>query len=53
MALAASTLGVSRSAATEAIKGLERETGAQLFRRHPKGVSLTLTVRRMVAHPGQ
>ena len=33
LSLAASTLGVSQSAVTEAIKSLERETGARLFRR--------------------
>jgi DNA-binding transcriptional LysR family regulator len=41
MSAAASTLGVSQSAITEALKVLETETGALLFSRHRSGVSLT------------
>jgi DNA-binding transcriptional LysR family regulator len=50
VSLAASSLGVSQSAVTEAIKGLERETGATLFRRHPKGVQLTLDGNHFLQH---
>ena len=50
LSLAASTLGVSQSAVTEAIKSLERETGAQLFRRHAKGVFLTLEGNQFLQH---
>jgi DNA-binding transcriptional LysR family regulator len=42
LSLAASQLGVSQSAVTEAIKALESETGVELLRRHGKGVELTL-----------
>src|SRR5262249_53129614 len=42
LSLAASQLGVSQSAVTEAIKALEAETGVELLRRHGKGVELTL-----------
>jgi DNA-binding transcriptional LysR family regulator len=38
---AAAALGVSQSTVTEAIKVLERETGARLFRRYTNGVALT------------
>ncbi|MEX0696857.1 MAG: LysR family transcriptional regulator [Dongiaceae bacterium] len=47
---AASTLGVSQSAVTEAIKALERETGVRLFRRHPKGVTLTYEGTQFLQH---
>lgn len=47
---AASTLGVSQSAVTEAIKVLERETGARLFRRYAKGVALTSEGNQFLLH---
>ncbi len=47
---AASTLGVSQSAVTEAIKALEREIGVKFFRRHPKGVSLTIEGSQFLQH---
>ncbi|HWA45313.1 MAG TPA: LysR family transcriptional regulator [Hypericibacter adhaerens] len=47
---AASTLGVSQSAVTEAIKVLERETGARLFRRYTNGVALTSEGNQFLLH---
>jgi DNA-binding transcriptional LysR family regulator len=47
---AASALGVSQSAVTEAIKALERETGAQLFRRQANGVRLTSEGNQFLLH---
>ena len=41
LSLAASQLGVSQSAVTEAIKALEHETGAELLRRTSRGIELT------------
>lgn len=37
----AAVVGISQSAVTDAIKALEAESGARLFRRHPHGVDLT------------
>lgn len=37
----ATVVGISQSAVTDAIKSLEAETGARLFRRHAHGVDLT------------
>ncbi len=47
---AASALGVSQSAVTEAIKVLERETGARLFRRYSNGVALTPEGNQFLLH---
>lgn len=47
---AALTLGVSQSAVTEAIKVLERETGARLFRRYANGVALTSEGNQFLLH---
>ena len=47
LSLAASTLGVSQSAVTEAIKSLERETGAQLFRRHADAAEVGVDRRQL------
>lgn len=37
----AASLGISQSAVTESLRALEDQTGAELFDRHPRGVSLT------------
>jgi DNA-binding transcriptional LysR family regulator len=44
------SLGVSQSAVTEAIKALERETGAKLFRRHANGMALTYEGTQFLRH---
>jgi DNA-binding transcriptional LysR family regulator len=41
MSLAAHSLGISQSSITEAVKSLEDQAGAPLFRRHKSGVNLT------------
>jgi hypothetical protein len=41
MSQAAFALGISQSAITEAVKALEMQAGAPLFRRHRAGVTLT------------
>jgi len=41
MSQAATTLGVSQSSITAAVKSLEAETGVPLLRRHRQGVALT------------
>lgn len=50
LSLAASQLGVSQSAVTEAIKALERETGVELLRRHAKGIELTFEGNQFLRH---
>lgn len=50
LSLAASQLGVSQSAVTEAIKALEAQTGVQLLRRHPRGVELTFEGSQFLRH---
>jgi DNA-binding transcriptional LysR family regulator len=50
LSLAASQLGVSQSAVTEAIKALEAETGATLLRRTPRGVELTAAGNEFLRH---
>jgi DNA-binding transcriptional LysR family regulator len=50
LSLAATQLGVSQSALTEAIKALEQETGVELLRRHPKGVELTVAGTQFLHH---
>lgn len=47
---AARELGISQSAVTDAIKTLEQITGAALFRRHAKGVSLTHEGHQFLRH---
>lgn len=47
---AAASLGISQSAITESIKTLEAETGAVLFDRHSKGVSLTYQGHKFLRH---
>lgn len=44
------SLGVSQSAVTEAIKALEGETGAKLFRRHANGMALTYEGTQFLRH---
>jgi DNA-binding transcriptional LysR family regulator len=44
----ATVVGISQSAVTDAIKGLEAETGARLFRRHAHGVDLTTEGQRFL-----
>jgi Bacterial regulatory helix-turn-helix protein, lysR family len=51
LSLAASQLGVSQSAVTEAIKALEHETGVALLRRHAKGIELTFEGNNSCATP--
>ncbi len=46
----ATNLGVSQSAVTEAVKALERETGAKLFRRHANGMALTYEGTQFLRH---
>ena len=50
LSLAASQLGVSQSAVTEAIKALEHETGVELLRRHAKGIELTFEGNQFLRH---
>lgn len=50
ISLAAAGLGVSQSAVTTAIKGLEDELDAQLFERHPHGVILTYEGHQFLQH---
>jgi DNA-binding transcriptional LysR family regulator len=50
ISLAASTLGISQSAVTEAMKALEQETGVRLFHRHSKGVTLTFEGNQFLQH---
>lgn len=50
LSLAASQLGVSQSAVTEAIKALEQETGVELLRRHAKGIELTFEGNQFLRH---
>src|SRR5215471_16884541 len=50
LSLAASQLGVSQSAVTEAIKALEHETGVALLRRHAKGIELTFEGNQFLRH---
>ncbi|HVI50499.1 MAG TPA: LysR substrate-binding domain-containing protein [Candidatus Sulfotelmatobacter sp.] len=47
---AATSLGISQSAITESLKALEDQTGAELFHRHSKGVSLTYQGHVFVRH---
>jgi DNA-binding transcriptional LysR family regulator len=53
MSAAASALGVSQSAITEALKALEAEAGALLLRRHRSGVSLTREGYQFLRHARQ
>lgn len=53
MSAAASTLSVSQSAITEALKALETEIGALLLRRHRSGVSLTREGYQFLRHARQ
>lgn len=46
LAAAADTLGITGSAVSHRIRGLERELGVQLLRRSPRGLSLTDAGRR-------
>src|SRR5215468_8528325 len=50
LSLAASQLGVSQSAVTEAIKALEQETGVSLLHRHGKGIELTVEGNQFLRH---
>jgi DNA-binding transcriptional LysR family regulator len=50
LSLAASQLGVSQSAVTEAIQALEHETGVALLRRHAKGIELTFEGNQFLRH---
>jgi DNA-binding transcriptional LysR family regulator len=50
LSLAASQLGVSQSAVTEAIKALEHETGAELLRRTSRGIELTPAGNEFLRH---
>lgn len=47
---AAETLHVSASAISRQITGLERSTGVELFRRHPRGMELTEAGVLLLAH---
>lgn len=47
---AAASLGISQSAITESIRGLEGQTGAVLFDRHSKGVALTYQGHQFLRH---
>lgn len=47
---AAASLGISQSAITESLKVLEDQTGAKLFERHSKGVTLTYQGHVFVRH---
>lgn len=47
---AAQTLHVSASAISRQITGLERSTGVELFRRHPRGMELTEAGVLLLAH---
>jgi DNA-binding transcriptional LysR family regulator len=47
---AAERLGVSQPALTKSIRRLERDCGASLFDRHPRGVSLTLYGKALLRH---
>ncbi|HJQ58167.1 MAG TPA: LysR family transcriptional regulator [Vineibacter sp.] len=47
---AGASVGISQSGITEAIKALEEETGAVLFVRHSKGVSLTHLGHQFLRH---
>jgi DNA-binding transcriptional LysR family regulator len=46
----AAAVGIAQSAITEALKALERQTGAGLFRRHARGVSLTYQGHQFLRH---
>jgi LysR family glycine cleavage system transcriptional activator len=46
LAAAADTLGITASAVSHRIRGLEEELGVRLFSREPKGLSLTAAGRR-------
>ncbi|HSY87424.1 MAG TPA: LysR family transcriptional regulator [Verrucomicrobiae bacterium] len=50
LSLAASQLGVSQSAVTEAIQALEQETGVALLHRHAKGIELTFEGNQFLRH---
>ena len=50
ISLAAADLGVSQSAVTTAIKGLEDDLDARLFERHPHGVILTYEGHQFLQH---
>ena len=50
VSLAAANLNVSQSAITSAIKGLEADLGARLFKRHSNGVSLTYEGHQFLQH---
>jgi DNA-binding transcriptional LysR family regulator len=52
LTLAAAELNYTTSAVSQQIALLERETGAQLLERHPRGVRLTEAGRVLVEHAG-
>src|ERR1700727_3411988 len=47
---AASMVGISPSAVTEAVGGLTAGSGMKLFDRHPRGLTLTYEGHRLLAH---
>ena len=47
---AAAALGISQSAITESLRALEAQTGATLFDRHSKGVTLTYQGHQFLRH---